>query len=167
MAACRLTEDLRARMFPGACVALYRPLADEADPQPLADMLGVRHILSLPVVTARGAPLVFRRWAPGDPLAADALGVPAPVADAPEVTPDAVVCPLLAFDRAGGRLGFGGGYYDRTLALLKGRGPLVAVGFAYAVQEVPSVPVEPHDARLDWIVTEREAIEVDPRAGEM
>ena len=88
------------------------------------------------------------------PLPRDAAGVPAPGPDAPELTPDLVVVPLLAFDGAGARLGQGGGYYDRTLAALRAAGPVVALGLAYAGQEVARLPVEAHDQRLDAVLTE-------------
>ena len=111
-------------------------------------------------MVARAAPLVFRRHAPGGPLAPDALGIAAPTEAAGQVWPDVLFAPVLAFDRRGGRLGQGGGFYDRTIADLRARGPLLVVGVAFAGQELPEVPLEPHDARLDAILTETAFIPV-------
>jgi 5-formyltetrahydrofolate cyclo-ligase len=106
------------------------------------------------VVVERQAALVFRLHEPGEALAPDALGVPAPTAAAQEVWPDVVFTPVLAFDRNGGRLGQGGGHFDRTIEALRARKPVVVIGVAYAGQEVAEVPLEPHDQRLDGILTE-------------
>ena len=137
-------------------VALYKALGAEIDPRPLGDLLarqGWR--LALPAVESEDGPLVFRAWAPGERLAHDLLGLPAPLASAPEMTPDLILVPLLAFDAAGGRLGQGGGHYDRTLAALRaGPHPPPAVGLAYSGQAVAALPHEPHDQALDGILTE-------------
>lgn len=138
---------------PGAVVAVYRAMGSELDPEPLALALvrqGRR--LCLPVVVDRAAPLVFRRWSPGDPLEPDAAGCPAPLPLASQVIPDLVLTPLLAFDAAGGRLGQGGGHYDRTFAALP---RALRVGLAFAGQEVEHLPLEPHDIRLHGVLTER------------
>ena len=145
---------------PGAAVAGYFPIGDEIDVRPLLRRLGAEgRPLALPAVTGIGGPLVFRFWREGDPLTDGPLGTREPPAGAPELRPDVVIVPLLAFDRHGYRLGYGGGYYDRTLAALRRRGKVLAVGAAFAAQEVPAVPRGRHDAPLDWIVTDREAIE--------
>lgn len=134
-------------------IALYVAMGSEIDPALLAQALARRDfVLCLPVVVAQGEPLIFRRWTPGDALAPDEAGCPAPQPDAPEMEPDLILCPLLAFDATGARLGQGGGYYDRTLAML--RPETVRVGLAWAAQEADAVPVEPHDARLDGVLTE-------------
>ena len=109
---------------------------------------------ALPVVVVREQPLVFRLHEPGQPLAPDALGILAPAPSAPQAWPDVVFTPVLAFDRQGGRLGQGGGHYDRTLEALRARHPVLVIGLAYAGQEVDAVPTEPHDQRLDAILTE-------------
>lgn len=138
--------------LPGVSVyALYHPAGSELDPSEIR-VRGARR--ALPVVVARGAPLVFRLHEPGDPLVPDVLGVPAPGPDAPPAQPDVVFAPLLAFDRRGGRLGQGGGFYDRTLAALRAQGPVLVIGVAYAGQELDAVPMGPHDAPLDGILTE-------------
>ena len=145
----------------GAVVSGYWPLADEMDPRPILRRLAAAgHVIGLPVVTGRGAPLVFRCWHPDADLVAGTFGVMTPGPEAPEVVPRVVLAPLLAFDRAGYRLGYGGGFYDRTLEALRAKGEVLAVGLGYACQEVAAVPREPTDQRLDWLVTERAAVRV-------
>jgi 5-formyltetrahydrofolate cyclo-ligase len=112
------------------------------------------------VVVRRGLPLLFRAWRPGQALVAGSFGVPRPDKDQPERTPRVLIVPLLAFDRAGYRLGYGGGFYDRTLAGLRAQGEALAIGVGFAVQEAPRVPRDGMDARLDWVVTEREALQI-------
>ncbi len=144
-------------------VSAYWPMRDEMDVRPLMRRLAdAGWQLSLPVVVRRGQPLTFRLWHEDDSLVPAAFGQLEPAVDRPVVAPDLLLVPLLAFDRRGWRLGYGGGFYDRTLAALRSGGRPVAVGVAYAGQEVAAVPHGPHDQRLDWIVTEREAIAVDP-----
>ncbi|MFN3537371.1 MAG: 5-formyltetrahydrofolate cyclo-ligase, partial [Brevundimonas sp.] len=124
---------------------------------PLARALIVHGLeLALPVVVRRDAPLVFRRWRPGDPLELDQAGCPAPLDLAGEVTPDLIMVPLLAFDASGGRLGQGGGYYDRTLEALRAGGMprIAAIGLAYAAQEMDTLPLDAHDQPLDGVLTE-------------
>jgi 5-formyltetrahydrofolate cyclo-ligase len=94
------------------------------------------------------------------PLEPDAFGVPAPQPVMPAMTPELVIAPVLGFDRRGGRLGQGGGHYDRTLANLRARAPVFVIGLAFSGQEVSELPLEPHDQRLDAILTETEYIEV-------
>ncbi len=168
MAAPDASEALIARfpaalVPPGGVVAGYVPFHSEIDPRPLMRALAARCArLCLPVAPTRGsdAPLSFRAWREGEPLERGGFGVPEPEPGAALVGPDLLLVPLLAFDRAGGRLGYGAGHYDRTLAILRARRPIIALGLAYAAQEVERVPTEPHDARLDGIVTERAYIAV-------
>jgi 5-formyltetrahydrofolate cyclo-ligase len=135
----------------GAVVAGFWPLAAEIDIRPLLLALHERgHPIVLPVTPRRGEPLTFRLWRPGDVLQAERFGTVRPTGE-PRM-PDFLLVPLLAFDRTGGRLGYGAGYYDRTLAGLPGR---PALGCAFAAQEVDSVPVGPYDRRLDAVATER------------
>lgn len=146
---------------PAAVVAGYWPMRGEIDVLPLLDGLAERgHITALPVVAAPRQPLTFRRWAPGDALAEGAYGTRHPEDSAPEVRPHCLLVPLLAFDRRGFRLGYGGGFYDRTIAALRQSGGVVTVGVAYGGQEVGQVPAEDHDEPLDWVVTERELIRI-------
>ena len=114
----------------------------------------------MPVAVDKASPLKFRLWRPDQPLEKDACGIPAPPASAPEVLPNLLITPLLAFDRHGGRLGQGGGHYDRTLKALRRQRPVFVLGVAFSGQELDEVPVDAHDQRLDAIVTETEFIEV-------
>lgn len=148
------------RLPPFQVVAGYHPIGSELDPRPLMARLSeAGATLALPVASDRSRPLVFRAMTGA--LTPDAFAIPAPPPDAPEVFPDLVIAPLLAFDARGGRLGQGAGHYDRTLAALRRRKSVFVLGLAYADQEVGRVPVEPHDQRLDAILTEmgyREAL---------
>ena len=144
----------------GLTVAAYWPMGAEIDVRPLLDHLyGAGAVCALPVVAGRDTRLVFRRWRPGLDLEGGALGTRHPDPAAPEVIPDVVLTPLLAFDHAGERLGQGGGYYDRTLEALRKEGSVLAMGIAYAAQRVDRLPHSVHDQRLDWIVTEEGAIQ--------
>jgi len=145
-----------------AVVAGYRSRGGEIDPWPLMERLakaGAR--LALPVAVDRDSPLIFRAFAASDPLAPDAFGIASPLPEAAEVVPDLIITPLLAFDRFGGRIGQGGGHYDRTLALMRARSPVFALGLAYAGQQVARLPLESHDQRLDAILTEMAYIEAE------
>ena len=136
----------------GAVVAGFWPMGREIDIRPLLQALEARgHPLVLPVTPRRGSPLLFRRWRFGEPLGRGPMGTRQP--EAGEIlAPDWLLVPLLAFDRAGRRLGYGGGYYDRTLAGLPGAH---ALGCAYAAQEMPEVPAGPEDACLSAVATEQ------------
>jgi 5-formyltetrahydrofolate cyclo-ligase len=148
-------EAVAALAAPGAVVAGTWPLGDEIDGRTLLERLAaLGHSLALPVVVAPDQALVFRRWTPGEALEQGPFATRHPAATAPAVVPGLVLVPLLAFDGEGFRLGYGGGYYDRTLALLRGAGRVTALGLAYASQRVPSVPHDGHDQRLDGVVTE-------------
>ena len=151
----RAAVALAAFELAGCTVALYFPQGAELDPAALDARLRGRCVnIALPVAVAKDAPLVFRLHVTGAALRRDAAGVPAPGPEAPEVTPGLVVVPLLAFDATGARLGQGGGFYDRTLAALRARGRVTALGLAYAGQEVERLPAELHDERLDAVLTE-------------
>jgi 5-formyltetrahydrofolate cyclo-ligase len=153
----RLAEAMLAQHAPpkGAIIAGYWPMGDEMDPRPLMLALASRgHAIALPVTPPRGQPLAFHAWAPGAALRPGPMGTSEPVAGE-ELRPDVLLVPLLAFDRAGRRLGYGGGYYDRTLAALPGAKP---IGIAYAGQEMPEVPAGPQDMRLPLIATEDSVI---------
>lgn len=142
-------------------VSGYLPIRSECDPQPLMRRLVAAGAqLALPCVAGRGEPLVMRAWRFGDPLVACRWGLCEPPADACELHPDILLVPLAAFDRAGHRIGYGAGYYDMTITRLRGLKPITAIGIAYAMQEVPSVPASERDARLDLVVTESEAIDL-------
>lgn len=141
-------------------VAGFMPLKSEINPLPLLQRLAAAGAaLALPVIAGRGRPLIMRSYRIGDPLVAGVWGIREPAADAAEVLPDILIVPLLAFDRRGYRLGYGAGYYDMTIAALRDRKPIAAVGVAYGAQEVAEVPITDRDARLDLVVTEREIID--------
>ena len=142
-------------------VAGYIAQGAELDPAPLMAVLAEAGVsLALPTALSRDAPLIFRSWMPGAALSPDAFGIPAPLADQPQVALSALIVPLLAFDRRGGRLGQGAGVYDRAIAALGADHRPFLLGLAYAGQEVEDLPVEPHDQRLDAILTEAGLIEV-------
>ena len=137
----------------GKCVSAYWPIRDELDSKPLLiRLMDEGFVVGLPVVVGPELPLTFRRWEDGMPLYPAGLGTLEPGSDAPEVVPEIMVMPLLGFDRAGTRLGYGGAYYDRTLAAMTPK-PLI-VGYAFAAQEVERIPREPHDIGLDILITE-------------
>jgi len=158
-------EAIAARVFPipiktGMIVSGYSPLKSEINPLPLLRKLATAGAqLALPVVAGRGKPLIMRSYAFGQVLDAGVWGIREPKDDVPEVEPDILIVPLAAFDRKGNRIGYGAGYYDMTINRLRQRKPAMAVGIAYAAQEVPEVPVTPRDARLDLVLTEREVID--------
>ena len=159
-------EAIAARKFPlaiapGTIVSGFMPLKSEINPLPLLQKLaeaGAR--LALPAIAGRGKPLIMRAWEFGAPLDRGQWGIREPKADAPEVDPDILLVPLLAFDRAGYRLGYGAGYYDMTIHRLRALKPVTAVGIAFAAQEVPKIPTTPRDERLDLVLTEREVIDL-------
>ncbi|RAK56224.1 5-formyltetrahydrofolate cyclo-ligase [Phenylobacterium soli] len=151
----RAAEALPLEALPDGPVAVYYAQGSELDPTPLAERLAAAgRTVALPAAQARDGRLQFRRWRIGEALEADAVGVPAPGAAAEAVTPRVVVTPLVAYDARGGRLGQGGGHYDRTLENLRAAGPVFVLGLAYAGQAVDEIPMEPHDQRLDAILTE-------------
>jgi 5-formyltetrahydrofolate cyclo-ligase len=158
-------QAIAARPFPiavpaGAIVSGFMPLKSEINPLPLMRKLadgGAK--LALPVVAGKGKPLTIRAFAIGDTLASGVWGIREPKPDAPEVLPDILLVPLLAFDRRGHRIGYGAGYYDMTIAEVRRQKSAVAVGIAFVAQEVDEVPTTPRDARLDLVLTEREIID--------
>lgn len=158
-------EVIAAREFPlavasGTVVSGYFPMKSEISPIPLLRKLaalGAR--LALPVVAGQGKPLIMRAWRPGEPLVTGTWGILEPNPEAPEVEPDILIVPLLAFDRHGHRIGYGAGYYDLTIAKLREKKPAVAAGIALAAQEIAVVPTTSSDVRLDLVLTEREAID--------
>ena len=144
---------------PGTVVSGFSPLKSEISPLPLLQRLaGAGASLALPVVVGRGQPLVMRAWSFGAPLVSGIWGIREPPAEAPQVFPDILIVPLLAFDRRGHRIGYGAGYYDMTIAQLRAMKPVTAIGVAFATQEIAAVPATPRDARLDLVLTEREDI---------
>ncbi len=153
-------RGLAVEVTPGTVVSGFSPLKSEISPLPLLRRLAdAGASLALPVVIGRGQPLVMRAWSFGAPLVSGVWGIREPPADAPELFPDILIVPLLAFDRRGHRVGYGAGYYDMTIARLRAIKPVTAIGIAFAAQEIAAVPATPRDARLDLVLTERETID--------
>ncbi|HEX3505046.1 MAG TPA: 5-formyltetrahydrofolate cyclo-ligase [Xanthobacteraceae bacterium] len=159
-------ETIAAREFPLAIAASsivsgFMPMKTEISPLPLMRRLSqAGAALALPAIAGRRTPLIMRAWQWGEPLNSGVWGIREPKPEAKEVDPDILLVPLLAFDRSGFRLGYGGGYYDLTIAGLRARKPVVAIGIAFAAQEVQHVPTTPRDVRLDLMLTEREIIDL-------
>lgn len=134
---------------------------DEMDVRPAMVALHRIGVLqSLPEVVSKDRPLRFRAWAPDEALTEGPHGTFHPLLQAPLLRPDVVLVPLLAFDKRGYRLGWGGGYYDRTLQLLRKTGDVTAIGVAYSAQEVDLVPTDDYDQPMDWIITEKQALKI-------
>jgi 5-formyltetrahydrofolate cyclo-ligase len=112
-------------------------------------------MLALPRIVGRGHPLSMRAWKFGDELVPGQWGIREPTPESPAVAPDIFIVPFAAFDRRGYRIGYGAGYYDMTIAALKAKKKVLTVGFGFAAQEIPQCPVEPHDQRLDFVLTEK------------
>lgn len=139
---------------PGAIVSGFLSIESEVNPGPLmARLRRTGHPLCLPVIVAKAKPLIFRAFSPGDALKTVQWGIREPTDDKPELLPDIVLTAGLAFDPAGYRLGFGGGYYDRTLRKIRTIKPVIAIGLAYDVQRIDAVPHLDYDERLDWVLT--------------
>lgn len=155
-AAFRAAEALPLARLPAfACFSGYHAVGAEMDPSPLIRRLAATGAMfALPSAEIADAPLVFRAWDERDTSVADMFGVPSPPPSASILHPDLIICPLVAFDRRGVRLGQGGGHYDRTIAALRATKPVFVLGLAYAGQEAPEIIAEAHDQRLDAILTE-------------
>jgi 5-formyltetrahydrofolate cyclo-ligase len=159
-------EAIAARAFPvpfkpGAIISGFMPLKSELNPLPLMRKLAeAGATLALPAIAGRGKPLFMRAYAFGDELARGQWGIREPKPEAAEVAPDILLVPLAAFDRTGNRIGYGAGYYDMTIAALRAKKKVTTVGLAFAAQEVPKVPVTERDERLDFVLTEREVIDL-------
>jgi 5-formyltetrahydrofolate cyclo-ligase len=159
-AAAIAARPLPVAVAAGAIVSGFSPLKSEINPVPLMRAFAAAGAgLALPVVAGRGKPLVMRAWVFGEPLVSGVWGIREPPPSAPEVFPDILIVPLLAFDRTGHRIGYGAGYYDMTIARLRGIKPVIAIGIAYAAQEIAEIPTTERDARLDFVLTERETID--------
>jgi 5-formyltetrahydrofolate cyclo-ligase len=155
--------QLAAHAFPVAAtqtqniISGFYPYQTEIDVRPLLGKLACEGWTTcLPIVVALHEPLVFRRWMPGQPTVPGMWNIPQPTDESPLVEPDVLLVPMMAFDRKGYRLGYGGGFYDRTLQKLRAKKRIVAIGVAYAGQQVDSVPHDRHDQALDFIMTESE-----------
>ncbi|WP_039018613.1 5-formyltetrahydrofolate cyclo-ligase [Halocynthiibacter namhaensis] len=141
----------------GKIIGAYMPMRSEIDPLPAMNGLAATSQIAVPVIEANGQPLKFALWTPDTVMTMGTFGARIP-ADCQWVEPEILIAPLVSFDRAGGRLGYGGGFYDRTLEGLRAKRPTLAVGFAWAAQEAVDLPLEDTDQPLDYIVTENEVI---------
>jgi 5-formyltetrahydrofolate cyclo-ligase len=158
-------ETIAARPFPvavkpGVIVSGFMPMKTEINPVPLLRKLSDAGAqLALPAIAGRGKALIMRAWSFDAPLKSGQWGIREPMPEAPEVAPDIVIVPLAAFDRTGHRIGYGAGYYDMTINALRAKKKVIAIGIAFAAQEISRVPATERDARLDLVLTEREAID--------
>lgn len=139
--------------YRGVPLSGYAPMRTEIDPLPAMAEAAAHGPVGMPVIQAKATPLKFREWSPECEMIEGTFGAYIP-AKGGWIEPEILIVPLLAFDRKGGRLGYGGGFYDRTLELLRARRATLAIGFAFAAQEVDNIPLEPTDQPLDMIVTE-------------
>jgi len=147
-------------LAPGMIVSGFSPVKTEINPIPLMRKLAdAGASLALPVIVGRGHALIMRAWDFGAPLESGQWGIREPTPDAAEVAPDILIVPLVAFDRTGQRIGYGAGYYDMTIAALRAKKKIVAIGIAFAAQEISKVPATARDERLDLVLTERETID--------
>ena len=154
------TRPFPLTIAPGAIVSGFSPMKSEINPIPLLRKLAnAGASLALPAIAGRGKPLIMRAWHFGAPLVAGQWSIREPKPEARQVDPDILIVPLAAFDRAGHRIGYGAGYYDLTINALRAKKKVVAIGIAFAAQEIPKVPATTRDARLDLVLTERETID--------
>ena len=156
-AAGRLSEVLAG--YRGVPLSGYMPMRTEIDPLPAMAEAAAHGVVCVPVIRAKAQPLVFSQWEPDCPLMDGPFGASVPAVER-LIVPEVLIVPLVAFSRDGGRLGYGGGFYDRTLERLRAARPTLAIGFAYGAQEDGDLPLEATDQPLDMIVTEREVIEI-------
>jgi len=154
----KIGPDL-ARGHGAHVVSAFSSIADEISTRPLIEALhAAGFLVALPVTGKAGTPLVFRQWTPETSMVPGRMQIPEPPESAPVLVPDVLFVPLAAFDRRGHRIGYGAGFYDRTLAELRAQKEITAIGVAYAAQEVLYVPNDDHDQPLDFVVTEKDTI---------
>jgi 5-formyltetrahydrofolate cyclo-ligase len=147
---------------PRAVISGYAAIGDELNLWPLLETLAASgHPIALPVTVCKGEPLIFRAWEPGTALRTGSFSVPVPDEDASELTPEILLVPLLAFDDEGFRLGYGAGFYDRTLSGLRSRGRITAIGIAFDEQRLEAVPHDAYDEALDWVLTPSGPVEIE------
>lgn len=163
-AALAIADRLGAIALPaGAVVSGFLPIRGEIDALPAMERLAARgYRLALPVVLADRTTMIFRAWAPGDPLEPASFGLSVPASEAEVVDPDVMLVPLAAFDRRGYRIGYGKGHYDRAISRIVAAKPLLEIGIAFACQEIERVPAEAHDRPMRYVLTEAETIRCNP-----
>ena len=157
LGAARLLEVLE--LYAGKTISGYMPIRTEIDPRPAMSRMAETGFVTVPVIVAAGQPLTFSKWTPDADMVEGPFGARIP-AEGTFLDPQVLVVPLVAFTRDGGRLGYGGGFYDRSLEGLRAIRPTLAIGFAFAAQEAETLPLEPTDQPLDLIVTEAEIIDL-------
>lgn len=156
-----IEKSLPSLIPSGSVVAGYWAVRGELNITPAMNLLaGNGHSLCLPVIETEDMPLFFRRWRPTDPVEVGRYGIPVPPAGAPVFKPDVMLVPLVGFDRNGHRLGYGAGYYDRTIEALRAEKDMRVIGVAYDIQEVDALEADPWDERLDMVVTERRVLHI-------
>jgi 5-formyltetrahydrofolate cyclo-ligase len=144
-------------------VAGYWPLGEEIDCRPaLISLQAGGAAIGLPVVAGQGQVLIFRAWQPGDVLESGPFGTSHPTNRAPLLIPTVLLLPVLAYDSSGHRLGYGAGYYDRTVAALRRDHSILSIGIAYDEQEVDQVPADDHDQKMDAVITDKRALWFNP-----
>ncbi len=155
----RAARGLPVAIKPGIIVSGFMPMKTEINPLPLMRKLaGEGAQLALPCIVGRGHPLIMLAYRFGDEFKAGQWGIREPLPEAPDVKPDIVLVPLACFDRTGQRIGYGAGYYDRTIAALRAAKKITTIGLAFSLQEIPQVPATEHDQRLDFVLTEKEIL---------
>jgi 5-formyltetrahydrofolate cyclo-ligase len=153
-------RGLPVEITPVTVVSGFMPMKTEINPIPLMRKLADAGVqLALPAIAGRGKPLIMRAWQFGGPLKSGQWGIREPMPEAREVAPAILIVPLACFDRAGHRIGYGAGYYDMTINALRAKQKTIAIGIAFAAQEIPKVPATERDERLDLVLTEREVID--------
>ena len=145
--------------YRGAALAGFMPINTEIDPRPAMAEASAHGVVGVPVIKAAATPLEFALWSPETVMVAGTFKTLIP-ADVEWMIPEIVIVPLVAWDKTGGRLGYGGGFYDRTLESLRARGPVLAIGFAFNAQQAYGIPLEPTDQLLDMIVTEDRVLSI-------
>lgn len=141
--------------FPGSVISGFAPFGEELDTVPLMTrLIEEGATMSLPVMVAKAQPLIFREWKPGDEMKEAMWGIMEPRDEAPEAIPDVLLVPLLAFDARGYRIGYGGGFYDRTIAGLRAKKTIITVGIAVDEMRVEAVPHDGYDEKVDWVLTQ-------------
>lgn len=140
-------------------VSAFLPIGSEIDTLPtMRALTDLGHITALPVVVGKGQPLIFRKWFVGEELMPGSFGTSEPLPSEPEIIPEILLVPLLAFDSEGYRLGYGGGFYDRTIEKLEREARVTTVGVAFSAQRIDTVPRDEYDRPLQWIATEKQLI---------
>ena len=145
--------------YRGVPLAGYMPIRSEIDPLPAMAEAAAHGSVGVPVIEGEGLPLHFSQWSPEGAMRDGPFGAKIPIENN-FFEPQILIVPMVAFDRSGGRLGYGGGFYDRTLQVLRSKRATLAIGFAYAAQEAAALPMEETDQPLDLIVTELEIIQI-------